>query len=128
MYKYLIETLLGIISGLFLGITGIAPTGLILIILDYLNIGEYKSTLGAILFLNLFPITLGSVWEFYKAKQIDFKIGFILLMSVFFGSYFGSQLVVGEKYNLSEKTLKYITSGLGFFIGIIYLISAIYSK
>ena len=73
MNQYIIEFILGLISGAFLGVTGIAPTGLILIALELLKIGDYRSSLGAILFLNLFPISLGSVWEFYKAKQIDFE-------------------------------------------------------
>ena len=126
MNQYIIESILGIISGMFLGITGIAPTGLILLILDYLNIGEYKKTLGAILFLNLFPITIGSIWEFYKAKQIDFNMGFVLLLSVIVGSFFGSKLVVGDKYKLTTKTIKYITSVLGIIIGISFFISAQY--
>jgi hypothetical protein len=34
------------------GITGILPVGLLLIIFDYLNIGNYASNLGAIALLN----------------------------------------------------------------------------
>ena len=70
MYQFVIKTVLGLISGLFLGITGILPIGLLLIALDILKIGDYKSNLGAILFLNLFPITIGSIFDFYKAANI----------------------------------------------------------
>jgi hypothetical protein len=38
MLQHLIQLFLGLISGLFLGITGVAPTGLILIALDNLKI------------------------------------------------------------------------------------------
>ena len=61
MYQFVIKTVLGLISGLFLGITGILPIGLLLIALDILKIGDYKSNLGAILFLNLFPISFDSL-------------------------------------------------------------------
>jgi hypothetical protein len=69
MNKFIIEMVVGLICGVFLGITGIAPTGLIILVLDYFKIDDYITNLGTILFINLFPITIGSVWEFYKAKK-----------------------------------------------------------
>jgi uncharacterized membrane protein YfcA len=128
MNQYFIETLLGLLTGGFLGITGIAPTGLLLIAFEYLKIGDYKSNLGTILFLNLFPITAGSVYEFWKAKKINLTMGFVLLLSVVIGSYIGSKLVVREKDALSNKTIKYITSGLGFLTFTIFLYSAYYEE
>ena len=128
MNQFLIESILGLLCGLFLGITGIAPTGLVLIALDLLKIGDYKTNLGAVLFLNLFPITIGSVYEFYKSKQINFSLGSILLITIIIGSYLGSKFVAGNKDALSTKVVKYITSVLGFFIGIIFLFSAYNEK
>ena len=126
MNQYIIEAILGALCGLFLGITGIAPTGLVLLALDLFKIGDYITNLGTILFLNLFPITIGSVWEFYRSKKINFSLGLILLFSIIFGSYLGSKMVVGDKNKLSKKTIKYITSALGFTIGLSFLISAYY--
>ena len=128
MNQFLIESILGLLCGLFLGITGIAPIGLVLIALDLLKIGDYKTNLGAVLFLNLFPITIGSVYEFYKSKQINFSLGYILLITIIIGSYLGSKFVDGNKDSLSTKVVKYITSVLGFFIGIIFLFSAYNEK
>ena len=128
MYQFVIKTVLGLISGLFLGITGILPIGLLLIALDILKIGDYKSNLGAILFLNLFPITIGSIFDFYKANQINFSLGVILLASVTFGSFIGSKYVVGEKNVFSVRDIKYITAYLSIFVGIVFLISAYYEK
>ena len=129
MNQFLIETVLGLLTGLFLGVTGIPPTGLILIVLDYLKIGDYKSNLGAILLLNLFPITIGSVFEFYKSKQINFMLGFILLFSVIIGSFIGSKFIAGgDKYTLSTKQIKYITAYLSLFTAIVFFISAQYDN
>jgi len=128
MNQSIIEMIIGMLCGLFLGITGLAPTGLVLLALDFFNIGDYITNLGTIIFLNLFPITIGSVWEFYKSKKINFKMGFILLFSIIIGSYLGSKLVVGENFKLSEKTIKYITSALGFIIFVSFLIAAQYEK
>ena len=126
MNKYIIEIILGLTAGAFLGITGIAPTGLVLILLEYFKIGEYKSNLGAILLINLFPLTIGSIYEFYKSKSINYELGIILLFSVIIGSYFGSKIVVGSGFKLSIKQIKYITSLLGLLIFILFLNSAYY--
>lgn len=128
MNRYIIELFLGLITGAFLGITGIAPTGLVLILLDYFKIGEYKSNLGAILLLNLFPLTIGSIYEFYKSNSINYELGIILLFSVMIGSYLGSKIVVGNGFTLSLKQIKYITSLLGFVIFILFLNSAYHEK
>ena len=128
MNQFLIESILGLLCGLFLGVTGIPPTGLILLALDILKIGDYKSNVGAILFLNLFPITIGSTYEFYKSKQINFSLGFILLLTIILGSFVGSKFVVGEKAFLSTKDVKYITAYLALFIGVAFLYSAYYEK
>ena len=128
MNKFIIELFLGLICGAFLGITGIAPTGLVVLALDYFKIDDYITNLGTILFINLFPISIGSVWEFYKAKKIDFTMGIILFLSVVLGGFLGSKLVVDEKYKLSKKSIKYITSILGLVIFIAFLISAQYEK
>jgi len=126
MNKFILEMVLGLICGIFLGTTGIAPTGLILLALDYFKIDDYITNLGTILFINLFPITIGSVWEFYKAKKIDFTMGIILFLSIALGGFLGSKLVVSKNYKLSKKMIKYITSTLGLIIFISFLISAQY--
>lgn len=124
MNKYIIEIILGLFAGILSGTTGIMPTGVLLLIFDYFGIGNYKTNLGAIALLNLFPISLGSFWNFYKTNNINYSMGFILLISIIIGGYFGSKLVVDKKYELSKKTIQYITSCLGFLIGISFLIAA----
>ena len=126
MYPFVIEFILGLISGIFLGITGVTPVVVILIILDYLKIGNYQSNLGSILLLNLFPITIGSVYEFYKSNKINYSLGFILLITTILGSYIGSKMVVGNKSFLTDKNIKYITGFLSVFIGLVFLIAAYY--
>jgi|688.fasta_scaffold324010_2 uncharacterized membrane protein YfcA len=126
MNQYIIEAILGLLSGIFLGITGILPVGVFLIILDYLNIGDYRSNLGAILFLNLFPYTIGSIYEFYKTKKINYRLGWILLFSIIVGSYIGSKYVVGAGFKLSIKQIKYISAFVGLIMCILFFISAYY--
>jgi uncharacterized membrane protein YfcA len=124
MNQLLIELTIGLVAGLFLGVTGIAPIGLILIALEFFKIGDYTSNLGSVLFLNLFPISIGSVYQFYKEKKINFSLGIILTMSVMIGSFISSKIFLDKEKKLSPKMLKYITSALGFSLGFIYFISA----
>jgi len=125
MNQYIIELILGLLAGALSGVTGILPVGLLLILFEFFGIGRYKSNLGAIALLNLFPISLGSFWNFYKNNSVNYSMGFILLLSIIIGGYFGSMFVVEKEYELSKKTIKYITSFLGFVIGITFLISGL---
>jgi len=126
MIQYLIQLVLGLITGLFLGITGIAPTGAVLIALDVLKIGDYKSNLGAILMLNVLPFSISSFYQFYKSNQINYSLGFILFFSIIIGSYFSSKMVVGKNSFLTVKHIKYLSGLLSLFVGSIFLTSAYY--
>jgi len=128
MNQYIIELILGLLAGFFSGVTGILPVGLLLIIFDFFKIGDYKSNLGAIALLNLFPISIGSFWEFFKSDKINYSMGIILLASIVTGGYFGTKFILNENLKVDKKTIKYITSGLGFIIWILFLISAYYEK
>ena len=124
MNQYITELILGLVAGMLSGATGFLPVGLLLLFFDYLGIGNYKSNLGSIALLNLFPISIGSFWNFYKSNNVNFSMGFILLLSIILGGYFGSMLVVDKRYELSKKQIHYLTSILGFIIGIAFLIAA----
>ena len=128
MYEIIIYIILGIISGLSLGTTGINPSNFVLLILDILGIGDYKSNLGSVLFLNLFPISVGSVYEFYKQNWINYPLAFILIITAIVGSYYGSTLVTDKKKALSNKTIKYITGYFSLIIGFAFLLNAYYEK
>jgi uncharacterized membrane protein YfcA len=126
MNEFIIELILGLLAGVLSGATGILPTGILLILFEFLGIGDYKSNLGAIAFFNLFPITAGSFWNHYRTNYVNYPMGFILLFSITIGAYFGTQLVVDKRYELSKKSIQYLTSGTGFIIGITFLIAALY--
>lgn len=126
LFETVIEVIIGFSSGIFLGITGIIPTAIILLLLNLLNIGTYKSNLGAILLVMLFPVTIGSVYEFYKTKQINYYLSLILLISISIGSYIGSSFVAGNNGTLTPRTIKVITGFVTFFVGIGFFYSAYY--
>jgi uncharacterized membrane protein YfcA len=128
MLDYLIYTIFGLISGISLGTIGFNPVILVLLILNVFNIGDYKSNLGSLMVLNMFPISIGSVFEFYKSGQINWSLAWILTFNVILGSYLGSKLITNKKYSLTNKTIQYLTGIISIIFGIAFLISAYYEK
>ena len=117
MIQYIIESILGLVSGLFFGITGTPSIGLILLGLDYFKINDYKTNLGTCLFLYLFPISIGSSWEFYKAGKFDLNLLLLLLTTIIAGSYIGSKFAIEQ---LSNKSIKYITGYFTLILSILF--------
>ena len=125
MFEIVVPIILGLVAGFLSGFTGISSTGIILAGLSLTKIiKDYKTLIGTILYLSLFPITVGSVWEFYKTKKINYFIGNILLVSFFLGSYLGSKTILNSDLKISEKTIKYITSVIAFTLGTYFFYSA----
>ena len=115
--------LIGLITGLFSGMTGFFPLGLFVVLFKYLGVGDNETIIGTVLYLLLFPLSIGSVWQFYKSKKINFIVGNILLITIMIGSYFGSKLVLDERYKLTEKKINYITSVITFIASIVFFIN-----
>lgn len=128
MIKYIIEIVFGLMCGILMGITGLTAFPLLILIFDYLKVDEYKKIVGAMLFVNLFPISIGSVWEFYKNKKFDFKMGWIILLTTIIGGYLGSRYIVFGKNKISDKTNKYIISIVSFIMAVLFFISAHYEE
>jgi uncharacterized membrane protein YfcA len=125
MYDILLSIFLGFISGFFTGFTGISALGIVLAGLSITQIiPDYKTVIGTVLYLLMFPFTIGSVWQFYKIGKINFFLGNILLISVLIGSYLGSKLVLTGNLKISNKTIKYTTGWVAFIMAIYFLSSA----
>ncbi len=123
MLNIIFICLIGLITGLFSGMTGFFPLGLFIVLFKYLGVGDNQTIIGTVLYLLLFPLSIGSVWEFYKSKKINFTVGNILLITIMVGSYFGSKLVLDERYKLTEKKINYITSIITFIASIVFFIN-----
>ena len=123
MLNIIFICLIGLITGLFSGMTWFFPLGLFIVLFKYLGVGDNETIIGTVLYLLLFPLSIGSVWQFYKSKKINFIIGNILLITIMIGSYFGSKLVLDERYKLTEKTINYITSFITFIASVVFFIN-----
>jgi uncharacterized membrane protein YfcA len=128
MINILLYSICGIIVGFCLGTTGLNITGSILILLNFLNIGDYKSNIGSLLVVNLFPLSIGSVYEFYLANKINYELAYTLIVTITLGSYLGSKLINYKKQTINNKTIKYFSATIATIIGIMFFISAYYDK
>jgi uncharacterized membrane protein YfcA len=124
MFNIILICLVGIIIGLLSSVTGILFSGLAILSLKYLDVGDYKTILGTMLYILLFPLSICSVSEFYKEKKINFFVGNLLLITFIIGGYFGSKLVLNDYYNLSEKKIKYLTAILTLFSSSLFFVEA----
>ena len=124
MFNIILICLIGIILGLITGVTSILFNGFALIALKYLDVGDYKTILGTMLYLFLFPLSIGSTLEFYKAKKINFLVGNLLLITFIIGGYLGSKLVLDERFKLTEKKIKYLTAILSLFTSGLFFVEA----
>ena len=116
---------LGLIAGLLTGFTGLSAMGLVLMALTVSHIIEdYKTIIGTVLYVLMFPTTIAGVWEYYKKDKINFLVGNLLLISLLLGSYIGAKITLSSKYKISEKTIKYTTSFIGLSMGSYFFINA----
>lgn len=124
MFNTILICLVGIIIGIITGVTSNLFSGFILLALKYLDVGDYKTILGTMLYVFLFPLSIGSTLEFYKAKKINFFVGNLLLITFIIGGYLGSKLVLNDSYNLTEKKIKYLTAILSLFTSGLFFVEA----
>lgn len=125
MLDILITIALGVTSGIFTGFTGIGSSGIILAGLSLTKVlKDYKTIMGTMLYILMFPVTLGSTWEFYKVNKINFLIGNVLLVSSVIGTFLGSRIALNEDLKISEKTIRYVTSAVALSIGSYFFYSA----
>jgi uncharacterized membrane protein YfcA len=99
--------IIGILSGIINGLTGLGHAGAILIGLTLSGtISSYDTMVGTALYSQLFPVVAFGVWEFYKRKQIDYYAGNVILVCLFFSVFVGAWL----KQYISSKITKVVTA------------------
>jgi uncharacterized membrane protein YfcA len=119
-YKIIFTILIGIISGIIGGSTGVMASFIITPALYLLGIvPTYSKAIGTTLFFGLFPISLLAVLEYAKYDKVDYKIGLILAFTYVFFSYLGSKLNLLLELQNKQHILKYFVSFLLILSGIL---------
>lgn len=107
MNNTIIFIIIGILSGIINGLTGLGHAGAILIGLTLSGvINSYDTMVGTALYSQLFPVVAFGVWEFYKRKQIDYYAGNVILVCLIFSVFIGAWL----KQYVSSRLTKILTA------------------
>ena len=116
------NTLSILLLGIFAGIVGgaLGPTGPALLLPGLLLLGippNFKTAVGTVLLAILPPLSLLAVYEFYKKKLILFNVSIMLMVSYFFGSYFGAYITIHNNANI----IQFVNGVLFLLLGVFYL-------
>jgi len=118
MGNEIITVLIGLIVGMISGITGVGSTSVLLTLVYYFNlIGNYTTIKGTMLYTLLFPVSILSVYNYYKSGNINIYVGNILVVSMLIGGFVGSKIIL-----LAKESGDIISKRLG---GIILIICGI---
>ena len=106
MFNELFVPLMGLLMGLygsFVGTTGGSAIAIYLLLI--LNVFPSQTMLtGTMMFVSSLPLGIFGLYEFYKHKQIDYYVGFLLTIGLCVGLFVGSHYAEsvnkfwGEKY------------------------------
>jgi len=111
--------LIGLVAGFFSGLIGIGGGVIIVPILVYvLNMNQIMAQ-GTTLFMFLMPIGILSVYNYYKAGQVDYKYAIIMAITFMVGSYFGSKTAI----NVDAKIVKQIFAVFMILVGLKMLLN-----
>ena len=93
MYKYLIASIIGVVTGFIAGFQGIAGSFYILTALLLTGIAKnQREAAGTTLLTIVFPLSIGAVYEYYKTGDVHWEAAAILIPCVFIASIFGAKL------------------------------------
>jgi len=112
-YTFLQVLFVGIISGFASGALGLSSAPIIVPLLILLEmVKSYKVAIGTTLFTVLPPLSIGAVYTYYKNKEVDVKLGLILMVIVTLAAYGGGKFTESAH----PRTIAYITSVLLLFL------------
>jgi hypothetical protein len=103
MIETIVLLLIGLFAGAYSGVLGIGG-GLVIIpaLVYFMKMSQHMAQ-GTSLAVMLPPITLLSVYTYYKAGYVDMKASIFVCLGFFFGSYFGGKLAVMLPSNVLKK-------------------------
>ena len=119
MHHYTILQVLfvGIIAGFASGALGLTSAPILVPLLTILKmVANYKTAIGTTLFAVLPPLSIGAVYTYYRNKEVNIKLGLILMVIVAFAAYGGGKFTEFAQ----PKTVAYITSGLLLFLSVFW--------
>ncbi len=105
----IVIVIVGIIAGFFSGSLGLSA-GPILVpgLLLFSIVQGMKSAIGTTILTIIPPLSIFACLNYYRHGYVNVKLALILMISVIFGTLFGSNFTI----LFSPRTLAYMTSGV----------------
>jgi uncharacterized protein len=101
MYKFIIGSLIGLFGGVIGSMFGMSGAFVIIPLLLLFGICSTQlSAQGTTLCMLLPPISIFAAYTYYKNKNVDFKLSFVLIIFYILGTLIGSKAAI----NFDEKT------------------------
>ena len=114
--KYILTTILGIISGILSGSLGLGTTTLALpgfLILSL--VADQKTAIGTTLVSS--PLSWGAVYKYYKEGKVDIQLGLLYSVMFVIFSYLGA--FIGRM--ISDTTIDLSICGIYFLLALYFL-------
>jgi hypothetical protein len=90
----LVILLLGLVSGVLVGLLGIGGGVVLVPAMVYLLHMDQHTAQGTSLFILLPPIGLGALREYWKQGQVDLKAGILCALGMLVGAFAGSLIAL----------------------------------
>jgi uncharacterized membrane protein YfcA len=90
----LVILLLGLVSGVLVGLLGIGGGVVLVPAMVYLLHMDQHMAQGTSLFILLPPIGLGALREYWKQGQVDLRAGLLCALGMLVGAYAGSLIAL----------------------------------
>jgi len=87
LLRYVLAFIIGMIGGTTFIYIGVGTTIMIPLIILLGVIEDFKKTIGTIIIPVISPVTIFPLYEFYKRKLVDVKVGVFLAIGFFISSY-----------------------------------------
>ena len=110
--------LIGLISGIITGITGVQVGVLVPALMFSGLIPNIKTAVGTVLYAFLPPTAILSVYYLYKKKHVDVYKGNVLIITLLFSVLLGARI----SSHLSRKTTLYLSAILFLVLSVSYFI------
>ncbi len=113
MNEVLILLGIGLVAGFLSGLIGIGGGIIIVPVLVYFLHMNQREAQGTTLFMFLLPIGALSVYNYYKAGQINMKVAAIMACTFLIGGYLGSKTALTIDTKIVRQIFAVTIIGIG---------------
>jgi len=112
MLIIILALVLGVVVGIFSGLIGIGGGVIAVPLLVYAFHMDQKMAQGTSLIMLLGPTGIFAIMEYYKAGNVNFKVGLLMAVGVLVGAYFGAHWAQQLSNPLLRRAFAVVLAGV----------------